>query len=252
MDYSNDIYRNTAVSWTLHALKSLLGLKTVRNKVITYFYPTIENLAKAETFDAFQPPDALLAYCAKIMHCQPYVVFTASNQADAAAEVAETHYQSFYLDNVQKHLYMIDPSRKNKADGIYTPFIARNTIQPFFTQHGYLCEFIEMTNPAQSNTRDVFCQSWSLYILVNFLQDGLHTVPIPRNQLTRYTILLNFYQVIIDDIPTLQKELQKEYVSELQANKALILTDGTETDYQHLLTIDPVSLLWKMQADDLL
>ena len=65
MDYSNDIYRNTAVSWTLHALKSLLGLKTVRNKVIKYFYPTIENLAKAETFDAFQPPDALLAYCCR-------------------------------------------------------------------------------------------------------------------------------------------------------------------------------------------
>ena len=103
MDYANDIYRSTAVSWTLHAMKSLLGLKTVRNKVIKYFYPTIENLAKSETFDAFQPPDALLAYCAKIMHCQPYVVFTASNQAESTAE-PETHYQSFYLDNVQKHL----------------------------------------------------------------------------------------------------------------------------------------------------
>jgi len=251
MDYSNDIYRSTAVSWTLHALKSLLGLKTVRNKIIKKFYPLIKNITKAETFDAFQSPEALVAYCAEIMHYQPYVVFTASNQAEATAE-PETHYQTFYLDNVTKHLYMIDPSRKNKADGIYTPFIARNTIQPFYEQQGYVCEFIEMTNPAQSSERDVFCQSWSLYILLNFLQDGLHAVPIPRKQLERYTVLLNFYQVIITDIPSLKKELTKEYVSELEANKNLILTDGTEADYQYLLTMDPVSLLWQMQAADML
>lgn len=251
MDYSNDIYRSTAISWTLHALKSLLGLKTVRNKIIKKFYPLIKNITKAETFDAFQSPEALLAYCAEIMHYQPYVVFTASNQAEATAE-PETHYQTFYLDNVTKHLYMIDPSRKNKADGIYTPFIARNTIQPFYEQQGYVCEFIEMTNPAQSSERDVFCQSWSLYILLNFLQDGLHAVPIPRKQLERYAVLLNFYQVIITDIPSLKKELTKEYVSELEANKNLILTDGTEADYQYLLTMDPVSLLWQMQAADML
>ena len=251
MDYSTDIYRSTAVSWTLHAMKSLLGLKTVRNKVIKYFYPTIKNINKAETFDAFQSPAALLAYCAEIMHYQPYVVFTASNQAEDTAE-PETHYQTFYLDNVTKHLYMIDPSRKNKADGVYTPFIARDTIQPFYEQQGYVCEFIEMTNPAQSSDRDVFCQSWSLYILTNFLQDGLHTVPIARNQLERYAVLLNFYQVIIDDVPTLQKELKKEYVTELQANKNLVLADGTEADYQYLLTMDPVCLLWQMQAEDML
>ena len=185
------------------------------------------------------------------MHYQPYVVFTASNQAEDTAE-PETHYQTFYLDNVTKHLYMIDPSRKNNADGIYTPFIARDTIQPFYEQHGYVCKFIEMTNPAQSTSRDVFCQSWSLYILVNFLQDGLHTVHIPRNQLERYSVLLNFYQVIIDDIPTLQKELRKEYVSELQANKNLVLINGTNTDYNYLQKMDPVSLLFQMQAEDIL
>jgi hypothetical protein len=91
-----------------------------------------------------------------------------------------------------------------------------------------------------------------LYILINFLQDGLHAVPIPRKQLERYTVLLNFYQVIITDIPSLKKELTKEYVSELEANKNLILTDGTEADYQYLLTMDPVSLLWQMQAADML
>jgi hypothetical protein len=251
MDYSTNMYRSTAISWTLHAMKSLLGLKTVRNKIIKKFYPVIKNIAKSETFDAFQSPAALVDYCTEIMHYQPYVVFTASNQAEDTAE-PETHYQTFYLDNVQKHLYMIDPSRKNNADGIYTPFIARDTIQPFYEKHGYVCEFIEMTNPAQSCVRDVFCQSWSLYILVNFLQDGLHNVPIPRNQMERYTVLLNFYQVIMHDLPTLKKELQKEYISELQANKNLVLADGTDADYHYLLTMDPVSLLWQMQAEDML
>jgi len=251
MDYSNDIYRSTAVSWTLHAIKSLLGLKTVRNKVIKKFIPDIKNINKSETFDAFQSPEVLLAYCEEIMYYKPYVVFTASNQAELTAE-PETHYQAFYLDNVQKRLYMIDPSRKKNADGIYTPFIARDTIQLFYEQQGYVCEFIEMTNPAQSTSRDVFCQSWSLYILVKFLKDGLSTVSIPRKQIERYTILLNFYQAIINDLPTLQKELKNEYVSELNANKLLILADGTEADYQYLLTIEPVSLLRQMQAEDMM
>lgn len=252
MDYSNNMYRSTAVSWTLHAMKSLLGLKTVRNKVIKNFYPVIKNNAKSKTFDAFQSIETLLSYCSEIMHYQPYVVFTASNQAEEDTTEPETHYQTFYLDNVQKHLYMIDPARKKNKDGIYTPFIARDTIKPFYEQQGYTCEFIELTNPAQSSTMDVFCQSWSLYILINFLKEGFHTVSIPKKQLERYNILLNFYKMIINNIPTLHKEFKKEYVTELQANKNIILTDGTEADYQYLITMDPVSLLLQMQADDMI
>jgi hypothetical protein len=258
MDYSTDRYRATAVSWTLHAMKSLLGLKTVRNKVLKYFCPTIENLHQAETFDAFQPTADLLLYCEQIRHSHPYVVFTASNCAEDVAE-PETHYQAFYLDNVNKHLYMIDPARKNNADGIYTPFIALDTIQPFYEQHGYVCQFIEMTHPAQSTTRDVFCQSWSLYILLNILQNNqllqhgrdIHNVVfIPKKQLDRYAVLLDFYQMLLR-IPTLSQLLVDEYVAELTSNKDLILAEGTARDYKYLISMDPVSLVMQMEKEDM-
>lgn len=84
------------------------------------------------------------------------------------------------------------------------------------------------------------------------VKEGFHTVSIPKKQLERYTILLNFYKMIINNIPTLHKEFKKEYVTELQANKNIILTDGTEADYQYLITMDPVSLLLQMQADDMI
>jgi hypothetical protein len=249
MDYSSDPYRATAISWTLHAMKSLLGLKTVRKKILKYFCPTIKNLNLAETFDAFQPTSELLAYCDAIRHSHPYVVFTASNCAEDTVE-PETHYQAFYLDNINKQLYMIDPARKNNADGIYTPFIALDTIQPFYEQHGYTCQFIEMTHPAQSSTRDVFCQSWTLYILIYVLQHIQKTVFIPKKQLDRYAVLLDFYQMLLH-IPTLSQLLVKEYVAELTANKQVILADGTASDYKHLLSMDPVSLLMQMQKEDM-
>lgn len=245
----DDLYRETAISWALHAMKSMLGIKTVRNQILKYFYPDIKNLAKANTFDAFDPPDKIVKYAESIMNVVPYVVFTASNMAEAVAE-PETHYQTFYVDNKDKKVYAIDPARKKGNDGIYTPYVSRNLLQPLFEKHGYTFTFIEMTNPAQSSIRDVFCQSWSLYILLEILNKGVHDVCIPKLQLERYDVLLTFYKEILN-IPTIPETLKKEYTSELTANKDLILSDGTNMDYKHLLGMDPALLLAQMKKKDM-
>ena len=248
-DYSNDPYRETAISWTLHAMKSMLGIKSVRNKVLKHFYPSIKNLANAETFDAFDPAEKIVKYVEGIMHVEPYVVFTATNMAELVA-VPETHYQTFYVDNINKQVFAIDPARKNGKDGIYTPFVSNDLLKPLFEKHGYTFTFIEMTNPAQSSIRDVFCQSWSLYILLEILKNGIHKVKIPKPQLERYGVLLQFYKDILQ-IPTMPQTLKKEYTSELKANKDVILSDGTEADYKHLLGMDPAILLQQMKKKDM-
>ena len=249
-DYTNDPYRETAISWTLHALKSMLGIKSVRNKILKHFYPAIKNLTKADTFDAFDPAEKIIKYAEGIMSVNPYVVFTATNMAEAVA-IPETHYQTFYVDNINKQVFAIDSARKNGKDGIYTPFVSLDLLKPLFEKHRYTFTFIEMTNPAQSSIRDVFCQSWSLYILLDILQNGIHVVKIPKPQLERYGILLKFYKDILQ-IPTMSQTLKKEYVSELKDNKDVILSDGTEADYKHLLGMDPVILLEQMKKKDML
>ena len=251
MDNSNESQRSIAVSWTIHAMKNIMGMHSVRNKIFLNLHPNIQNIQRSVTFDAFQPIDKIIAYCNKICKYKPYIVFTAANPADKTL-FADTHYQSFYLDNEHKHLYIIDPSRKNNANGIYLPHITHDVIKPFFEKKGYVCEFIEMTNPAQSITQDVFCQSWTMYLLLNVLNNGIRVIPIPRKQLDRYSILLNFFKDIINKIPTLQKTLRIEYAAELATNQQLILADGTKKDFNKLMLIDPVDLLNDMQANDML
>jgi hypothetical protein len=248
-DYSNDPYRETANSWALHAMKSMLGIKSVRNKVLKHFYPMIKNLTKAETFDAFDPVEKIVKYVEGIMSVEHYVVFTATNMAELVA-VPETHYQTFYVDNINKQVFAVDPARKNGKDGIYTPYVSNDLLRPLFEKHGYAFTFIEMTNPAQSSIRDVFCQSWSLYILLDILQKGVHKVKIPKQQLERYGVLLKFYKEILQ-IPKLAQTLKKEYVSELKANKDVILSDGTELDYKYLLGMDPALLIGQMKKKDM-
>lgn len=249
-DYRDNIYRDIAISWALHSMKNILGLNIVRKKVIKSFFPDIKNISKIETFDAFQSEEKLLAYIRKIMKVEPYVVFTASNQAEEV-ELPETHYQSFLLDNITKQVFAIDPARKGDKDGIYTPFVSNITLKPFFEDKGYEFNFIKMTNPAQTSKRDVFCQSWSLYILLQVLKKGIHIVKLPKLIQERYGVLLDFYKEILD-IPTIPDILNAEYKRELKINKTLILEDLTEEDYKELLKINPTYLLKQMKKKDMM
>ena len=61
-------------------------------------------------------------------------------------------------------------------------------------------------NPAQTLTEDVFCQSWTLYILLEVLAAGISNstlemdeilINIPKKQIDKYEILLNFYKQIL-------------------------------------------------------
>jgi len=236
-------YREDAISWVLHSVKNVLGYEDNRKMVLQRFIPILPNIEHVRTFEATieykegnkkdydkkyeKKIDELQNYCREVMQFDDYVVFTATNIEEFREDERdlETHYQMFIVDNKNRKLYVIDPAIKNgKTYGIYIPQVAVEIIMPFFKENGFKTQFVKLKYPAQTNNSeenaDIFCQSWSLYILIEFLKDNENlenvTINIPRSQEERYDILLHFYKELFSSISTLQSDLKKEFVSEVE------------------------------------
>jgi hypothetical protein len=152
----------------------------------------------------------------------------------------------FIIDNTHKTVFVVDPALKpDKRPGIYTPQVAIDIVMPWFKEHDYKTAFIPLSNPAQTDNSednaDVFCQSWSLYILWQVLEQGSTkgkfsgiTVKIPKGQTKRYEILLEFYKRILTEIPSIGVDLNREFVSELKSYKP----DG----YKNMLKVNALEV----------
>lgn len=256
INYTNNIYRETAISWALHAIKILFGIENVRKTIIKSFHPDVQNIKWSRTFDAFQqiPTEKeteILGFCKQIINIQPYVVFTASNIQEHADDKV-THYQSYYVDNDNKHIYVIDPAKPVNGYGIYYPSVTIDVIQPFFVSKGYAFDYITLSNPAQTIEADVFCQSWTLYILLHILQNGIGHVHIPIKQINKYGVILQFFKDVLTKNPHLSYDLDNIYLEEIKNNKELILKDGTKKGFNCLLKMDPYHLIMQTQKEDML
>jgi hypothetical protein len=260
--------RADAISWVLHALKKVLGYDEIRKSIIEHYYPSVKNPEYIKTFDAqieeysdiddyhdkyYDKMDDILDYCEDIMELDDYVVFTATNIEEFRniGRDIETHYQTFIVDNKNHQMFTIDPALKsNGKPGIYTAQIAMEEIMPFFEDNGYKTQFIRLINPAQTDdsdeTADIFCQSWSLYILIQVLEKHKNNnftrvvIDIPKSQLDRYSVLLKFYKDIVTNIPNVNQILNEEYVSELNEYKKTGYTKLNKLNASDLLlTITP-------------
>ena len=253
--------KTIAYSWTLYAMREIMGMENIRNEIVNTLFPNIKNAKKMRTFDAFQQYDEppfddkaieILDYCTTVLNRKKYVLFTASNiQRDE--NDSETHYQSFIADNKHKKLYIIDPAYTNNGPGIYEPEIACYIVKPFFQLHGYTTHFVKMTNPAQIDTNDVFCQTWSLYIALKILNtkwvntDEL-VIHIPKSQTAKYNVLLNFYTEILRKVPILSNELNTLYRNTVEQNYAEI---NKWTNAETIVQMDATKLLFQMTADEM-
>lgn len=254
--------RTIAISWLLYSIRVVMGMEEVRKKIIIAGYPKIKNRHFIRTFDAFQqyetPPftdkqEEILAYCEQILACKTPVVFTASN-IQQNAEDEETHYQTFLVDNQQKLVYVINPSWDKNAPnqyGIYEPEIAYRVIQPFFENVHYEVKYIELSNPAQETTEDVFCQTWSLMILLDILNRGPRVVVIPKSQSEKYTLLLSFYQNVFKEIPMAAAELNDVYAKTIRENATIICEEGG-IDSKHIGSIYAMDLLFSMTPKEMI
>ena len=278
---SND--REIAISWALDAVKDVLGTQNTRNKIIKTFFPPIKNAHHMKTFDAFQQYECMpfndkeneiLEYCEEIILLKNYVVFTATNIQENEDD-QETHYQTYIVDNTNKILYAIDPAinpKKKYGYGIYKPMITYKTIQPFFEKNGYQFQYVKLMNPAQTLTEDVFCQSWTLYILLEVLASGVSTsstlgilrqsstasdrskmdeilINIPKKQIDKYEILLNFYKQILV-VESISDKLDKTYKSNVKKNKAFIKTHTT--NFKNIALMSATDIILNMKPSDLM
>lgn len=276
----NEEYREAAISWVLHSVKEVLGLEDNRKEVIKRFIPEIPNEDYIRTFDADieykignemenkkgnkkeydikyeLKVKEIRDYCTEVMQLEKFVVFTATNieEYQEYGKDSETHYQTFIVDNNNKVLYVIDPAKKNgKAYGIYIPQVAIEIIMPFFEENEYETKFVKLKFPAQTNNSleeaDIFCQSWSLYILIEFLKDNNKddliniAINIPKSQKERYDILLKFFKDLFSSIPTLQSDLKRIFERELQEEKP--------DKYKRFINIDPYALLMDMKTSEM-
>jgi hypothetical protein len=196
-------------------------------------------------------------YLSEIIEMKGTIVFTATN-IQQYAEDYETHFQTFIVDNAEKTVLAIDPAydktvlkpnAKKKIlapnQGIYYAEVTHEVIKPFFQENApdYDFKLVPLSHPAQIAFDDVFCQSWSLYILDSLLTDPeTEEFNIPATQIEKYGMILGFYKRIFKDIPTLKNYLKVEYDGEIVDNF------GEDSE---LLEENPAKILMEMTKKDM-
>jgi len=278
------VSRPTVSSWVLHAMKIILGDESIRQQILLHYHPKLHhgNITKLraignkqnhiKTFNAFIEPgkqredkfEKIRDFLRTVVTLKGTVVFTAANvQLDE--DDAETHYQTFIVDNDAQKVYMIDPANDRTVDkndkkykksktilvsgqGIYYAQVAHEIIKPFFEQNtDYTVELVQLSHPAQIIENDVFCQSWSLYILDKLLENDDYkttdVVDIPNVQINKYDTILGFYKRILRDVPNLSEYLIAEYVGEIE--------NCSECKQEELLKIRPDVFLLGMTKVDM-
>jgi len=267
--------KELSISWLLHSIKILLGDESIRRYIILKKIPDLKHQSEKDirTFDPFvktgqtrqdkyKEIEKYLEYAIKLK--KDNVVFTATN-VQQNDEDHETHFQTFILDNDNKKVYVIDPAYNKDNEGfigIYYAEVTHEAIKPFLESKGYELNFVPLSRPAQSTKNDVFCQTWSLLILLDLLKplnkstaqslknNNYQEYAIPRTKPERYEMLLEFYKdIFIDSMPELLDNLQEEYIGSI--NECDDDDDPlTEEQKTQLLEVDVGDLLRKMKKSD--
>jgi hypothetical protein len=261
--------RKIAISWAIESIKTVLGYEDIRNSVIQYYFPHLEHVEDMRTFDAFQqyemPPfiDKALEitdYCEDLIvddSVSGIVLMTAANIQDSARDIY-THYQSFIIDKDKKRVFAIDPASTADGVGIYEAAITETVVLPIFRSYDYDCKFLTLTHPAQTNKADVFCQTWTIIIMIQALRQmfassagyiGVIQIPAPRPKLRKYGVLLDFYKEILGCIPVIGEALQEDYLYQIENNKDEI---SKYADCEKIRAYCPVDLFLSMTAEELM
>jgi hypothetical protein len=189
-----DIEREDLVSWVLYAVRATFEEESTRNNILKLFLLDNPYIEYGRTFTGEYDERELYDYIRNVARQRDNIVlFTASNLPDIVS--GETHFQTFIMDNRYKKVWIIDPARNTDgSEGIYDPIIGKSLIRTF-TKNGFKVEwFTTLGSTCQINEKDVFCQSWSLYLQIRLVLDG--EVFIPLDDIERYQLLLDFYQYL--------------------------------------------------------
>ena len=211
----------TAISWLLYCIRDTIGLEEIRNIILAQFITNKKLLNKlifGKTFSCRYKTSNLIKYLTLISSFKNIIIlFTVSNLPDKSNE---SHYMTFILNNNKKQLIMIDPALNKSKPGIYKPYIAVQTIKPIFINNNYDVKWLQTNNTCQTYEDDVFCQSWSLYLQLMYINSN--EIDIPIDQYRKYEILLNFYKIIALQIPEFCSDLNNIYNKQINKNKIVV------------------------------
>lgn len=204
-------------SWILVAIMNTMANGEARNKILRGFLkddsiefgPTfsIDNGDKLNEF-----LDRLVRYMKEGI--KKTVAFTSNSfygLKDYPNENTETHYQSYVVDTGERTILMIDPSRKHTITGIYAP-ISSWYIACYLTNKIRCYPYwLKISNPCQVIYDDIYCQSWTLFLMFKYLKDKMNVnsiVDIPNDLYSKYKELLFFYK---SALPLVRKQLDIEW-----------------------------------------
>ena len=265
----NSSIRKIAISWAVESIKTVLGYEDIRNSIIKYYFPDIRDTEHMRTFDAFQQYDTppfidkaleITDYCEDIIvddAVSGIVLMTAANIQDSARDIY-THYQGFIIDKDRKRVFAIDPASTANGVGIYEAAITETVVLPIFRSYDYDCSFLTLSHPAQTNKADVFCQTWTIIIMIEALEQlfasskrtiGVIPIPAPRPKLHKYKLLLDFYKDILVHIPDIGVALQEEYDFHITENAAEI---SKYADLEKIRGFYSVDLILSMTSEELM
>lgn len=243
-------------SWVLDALRRVFGYEDIRNLILQAKLG--DKVAYGRTFGAEHKVRQLRDYLKKLLVPGEHrlLLFTASNRA----LLGETHYQGFVVDYQKKHLWVVDPASVRGGDGIYASYVARDVIMPFFQAQGWETGFVRLSNACQATTDDVFCQTWSLWLMVRVARQllskkKLTTISVPKKLIIRYRALLRFYKEGLK-VDGVCEELQATHRDTIRRSSALVAHLPTkkekDTVRKYYLAIDPCVEVVRMNEMDLM
>jgi hypothetical protein len=252
-------------SWVSFSLRELLGFEDTRNMVLERLVPPRSDIVFGKTFGSDSEPPRVVKYLKNIVKIYDGTSTTLVFHGINPPEDRETHYQTCIVDFQNHRVYLIDPAmtwkkvgRKYQPQpGVYKPFLSMNTLEPFFQEQNFDVSFVRTTYPCQDSEKDIYCQSWTLYLTVCFLSSNRTTpIDIPSDHLKRNGILLSFYKKIFSSLPELCIDLSEIYKDKIKRCPALVKgiqsKDERKKAREYYASIDACyHLLHKMKRQDL-
>lgn len=215
-------------SWILFAIRDILEKTDIRNIILQKEFDN-KDIYFGDSFVGeydYKILNKYIDYCVKKID-KNLILFTISNSIAQCTnfEDCETHFQTVIIDKINKTIIFIDPSRKQKGSGIYKTTASNMIIKYMKDMYSsYKIKWNPVKIPCQTNYKDVFCQSWSLYLQKIFVEQilssdfnytSLQAPNIPSKLSERYNVLLQFYKDIFKKNQILCKYLKDAYISDI-------------------------------------
>jgi hypothetical protein len=253
------VTREVVVSWVLFAMTETLHKDNVRRLLLQQALQNVDrNIVYGPVFDVVEDNVAgphvenVVEYVLVQALIQPQgtlVLFTAS---DLPSESGETHFQAFILDTTNEILWVLDPARAPKGRMIYTSnievYLENNLPQ------GYHKRNLPTSAACQTNERDVFCQSWSLWLQIQAVLRFGQRVVVPTDQRERYALLLSFFQQALM-YPQVCNALKTEYLHVLEEYRESVLEGVSRREQPRYIAsmkaVDPCQIIMSMLPEEM-